>query len=122
MEKDLSNDQISSMKEAFTLFDTDDDGKMTTESQMMDATTSVGETNIAASSRANAPTTMAPTEKPEKFSGIDFKRWQQKMFFYLTTLCLPWFNSKTLLRNYILSGLLDDLYNVYSGTKTSKEL
>ncbi|PHT37341.1 hypothetical protein CQW23_25041 [Capsicum baccatum] len=29
--------------------------------------------------------------------------------------------AKTLLRNYILSGLQDDLYNVYSGTKTSKE-
>ncbi|PHT82366.1 hypothetical protein T459_15381 [Capsicum annuum] len=25
-------------------------------------------------------------------------------------------------RNYILSGLQDDLYNIYSGTKTSKEL
>ncbi|GJX31712.1 pol polyprotein [Tanacetum coccineum] len=27
-------------------------------------------------------------EKPEKFSGQNFKRWQQKMFFYLTTLNL----------------------------------
>ncbi|KAB2614493.1 hypothetical protein D8674_037547 [Pyrus ussuriensis x Pyrus communis] len=25
-------------------------------------------------------------EKPEKFKGVDFKHWQQKMFFYLTTL------------------------------------
>ncbi|PHU27269.1 hypothetical protein BC332_05601 [Capsicum chinense] len=57
---------------------------------------------------------MEPTEKLKKFTGIDFKRWQQKMFFYLTTLCLQ--------RNYILSGLQDDLYNVYSGTKTTKEL
>ncbi|PHT73318.1 Beta-amyrin synthase [Capsicum annuum] len=85
---------------------------MATESQMMDAKTSVGETNIATSSRTNAPPTMVPAEKPEKFLGIDFKRWQQKMFFYLTTLCL----------NYILSGLQDNLYSVYSGTKTSKEL
>ncbi|KAL5054216.1 hypothetical protein RYX36_034898 [Vicia faba] len=29
MGKDLSDDQISSMKEAFTLFDTDGDGKIT---------------------------------------------------------------------------------------------
>jgi len=27
-------------------------------------------------------------EKPEKFSGLNFKRWQQKMVFYLTTLGL----------------------------------
>ncbi|KAF3652248.1 putative glucan endo-1,3-beta-glucosidase A-like [Capsicum annuum] len=120
---------------------------MTTESQMMDATTSVGANNIATSSRTNALPTMAPAEKPRKFSGIDFKRWQQKMFFYLTTLCLQRFTSEDtpevpegtsdkdrfiiveawkhldfLCRNYILSGLQDDLYNVYSGTKTSKEL
>ncbi|KAL7239808.1 hypothetical protein ACSBR2_005643 [Camellia fascicularis] len=48
-------------------------------------------------------TTIAPTlppvvivpvnhgEKPEKFLGIDFKRWQQKILFYLTTLNLAWF-------------------------------
>ncbi|KAF3623497.1 putative glucan endo-1,3-beta-glucosidase A-like [Capsicum annuum] len=69
------------------------------------------------------------------------------MFFYLTTLCLQrftsedapevpeetsnknrfiivevWKHSDFLCRNHILSGLLDDLYNVYSGTKISKEL
>ena len=32
-----------------------------------------------------------PAEKPNKFSGVDFKRWQQKMFFYLTTLSLQKF-------------------------------
>ncbi|GJZ39007.1 hypothetical protein Tco_0585570 [Tanacetum coccineum] len=25
-------------------------------------------------------------EKPEKFKGFDFRRWQQKMLFYLTSL------------------------------------
>ncbi|KAK6142436.1 hypothetical protein DH2020_022784 [Rehmannia glutinosa] len=30
-------------------------------------------------------------EKPPKFSGADFKRWQQKMLFYLTTLGLARF-------------------------------
>ncbi|PHT72414.1 hypothetical protein T459_23199 [Capsicum annuum] len=120
---------------------------MTTESQMHDVATTVGANNIASSSRTNAPPTMAPVEKPKKFSGIDFKLWQQKMFFYLTTLCLQrftsedapeipegtsdkdrfviveaWKHSDFLCRNYILSGLQDDLYNIYSGTKTSKEL
>ncbi|PHT86859.1 hypothetical protein T459_08965 [Capsicum annuum] len=33
-----------------------------------------------------------------------------------------WKHSNFLFRNYILSGLQDDLYNVYNGTKTSKEL
>ncbi|GFY91405.1 heavy metal atpase 2 [Actinidia rufa] len=49
---------------------------------------------------SQAPTTVAPpvaltpvptvpinhNEKPEKFNWVDFKRWQQKMLFYLTTL------------------------------------
>ncbi|KAL2461727.1 Uncharacterized protein Adt_45147 [Abeliophyllum distichum] len=30
-------------------------------------------------------------EKSKKFSGVDFKRWQQKMLFYLTTLNLAKF-------------------------------
>ena len=33
-------------------------------------------------------------EKPEKFNGNDFKRWQQKMIFYLTTLNLARFTHK----------------------------
>ena len=93
---------------------------------------------------AHAP---APAEKPGKFSGVDFKRWQQKMFFYLTTLSLQkfikeevpnsneqvlekdrslvieaWKHSDFLCRNYILSGLDDILYNVYNNINTSKEL
>ncbi|XP_028111363.1 uncharacterized protein LOC114309754 isoform X2 [Camellia sinensis] len=28
-------------------------------------------------------------ERPEKFARVNFKRWQQKMLFYLTTLNLP---------------------------------
>nr|XP_033508305.1 uncharacterized protein LOC117273285 [Nicotiana tomentosiformis] len=99
---------------------------------------------------ANASTsrttpTLAPVEKPEKNFGIDFKRWQQKMFFYLTTLSLQkfikedvpvlpdetpenerflvtesWKYSDFLCKNYILSRLEDDLYNVYSNMETSK--
>ena len=33
----------------------------------------------------------SPGEKPEKFNGLHFKRWQQKMLFYLTTLNLARF-------------------------------
>ncbi|XP_076951127.1 uncharacterized protein LOC143624318 [Bidens hawaiensis] len=95
-------------------------------------------------------TTMANhAEKPEKFSGLHFKRWQQKMFFYLTTLNLArfliesaplatnaegetdaqtlsavdaWKHSEFLCRNYVLNGLVDALYNVYSSIKSAKEL
>ena len=67
---------------------------MTSDSQMQDAATSVGATNIVTSSRTNVLPTMAPAKKPEKFAGIDFKRWQQKMFFYLITLCLQKFTSE----------------------------
>ncbi|GKC25981.1 hypothetical protein Tco_1028131 [Tanacetum coccineum] len=34
-------------------------------------------------------------EKPEKFNGKNFKRLQQKMFLYLTTLNLAWFLNET---------------------------
>ncbi|XP_075088315.1 uncharacterized protein LOC142170328 [Nicotiana tabacum] len=74
---------------------------------------------------------------------MDFKRWQQKMFFYLTTLSLQrfipvlgeetsanerfmvteaWKHSDFLCKNYILSCLKDGLYNVSSVMEISKEL
>ncbi|XP_075092618.1 uncharacterized protein LOC142172853 [Nicotiana tabacum] len=102
---------------------------------------------VNASSSRTTPAALAPTEKPGKIFGIDFKRWQQKMFFYLTTLSLQkfikedvpvlsnetpeterflvieaWKHSDFLCKNYILSGMEDALYNVYSGVETSKEL
>ncbi|XP_074570564.1 uncharacterized protein LOC141827228 [Curcuma longa] len=86
-------------------------------------------------------------EKPEKFMGMNFKRWQQKMLFYLTTLNLArflteeppkvpegtldaqtfnaveaWKHSEFLCRNYILNCLADALYNVYCSKKSAKEL
>ncbi|XP_076928211.1 uncharacterized protein LOC143592088 [Bidens hawaiensis] len=88
-------------------------------------------------------------KKSEKFSGLHFKRWQQNMFFYLTTLNLArflkesappamnaegetdvqalsavdaWKHSEFLCRNYVLNGLMDSLYNVYASIKTAKEL
>ena len=86
-------------------------------------------------------------EKPKKFNGTDFKRWQQKMLFYLITLNLArffnedgpkldvgetdkeklaavdaWNHSDFLCRNYVLNGLENILYNVYSPLKMAKEL
>ncbi|GJV33868.1 hypothetical protein Tco_1394268 [Tanacetum coccineum] len=90
-------------------------------------------------------------ERPEKFNGQNFKRWQQKMYFYLTTLGLArflketvsqvepstegqssnaqvvqvveaWKHSDFLCHNYVLNGLIDPLYNVYCKTTTAKEL
>ncbi|GJZ12966.1 hypothetical protein Tco_0548196 [Tanacetum coccineum] len=65
-------------------------------------------------------------EKPEKFNGQNFKRWQQKMFFYLGTLNLAWFLNETapqavqdveawkhsdfLCHNYVLIWSLDYLF------------
>ena len=95
----------------------------------------------------NVPTHVSHGEKPEKFNGNDFKRWQQKMLFYLTILNLAkflreddpvcseneadrqvvvavdaWKHSDFLCKNYILNGLDNTLYNVYSPIKTVREL
>ncbi|XP_016566986.1 uncharacterized protein LOC107865164 [Capsicum annuum] len=64
---------------------------MNTESHVNDGVTSVTITIVATTSRTNIAPAMAPAEKSEKFSGVDSKHWQQKMFFYLTTLSLQRF-------------------------------
>ncbi|KAK3035664.1 hypothetical protein RJ639_032536 [Escallonia herrerae] len=85
-------------------------------------------------------------ERSEKFNGKVFKRWQQKMLFYLTTLNLArflqedapdlgenpdrqtmavvdaWKHSDFLCKNYILNGLDNALYNVYSPMVNAKAL
>ena len=86
-------------------------------------------------------------ERPERFNGTDFKNLQQKMLFYLTTLNLArflnedgpkldvgetdkeklvvvdaWNHSDFLCLNYVLNGLENTLYNVYSPLKTAKKL
>ena len=93
------------------------------------------------------PMTVSHGKKPEKFNGIDFKRWQQKMLFYLTTLKLTcfiredapalkenetdkqvvaameaWKHADFLCHNYILNGLDNTLYNVYCAFNTAREL
>ncbi|XP_060170498.1 uncharacterized protein LOC132601435 [Lycium barbarum] len=110
-------------------------------------TETVAAMTVASSSRSTTAYVMRPVEKPGKFSGINFKGWQQIMFFWLTTLGMQkftnedppvpeegmpenqrfmvieaWKHSDFLCKGYILSALEDDLYNVYSSAKTSKEL
>ena len=94
-----------------------------------------------------APMTMSHGEKPKKFNGTDFKRWRQKMLFYLTTLNLAcflredapalkenetnkqvvvameaWKHANFLCRNYLLNGLDNTLYSVYCTFNTAREL
>lgn len=84
-------------------------------------------------------------KKPEKFTEVGFKQWQQKMFFYLTMLNLTkylsevcpiispneqdvttldaleaWKHGDFLCRNYILNCLVNSLYNVYCNIEYAK--
>ncbi|PKI53661.1 hypothetical protein CRG98_025902 [Punica granatum] len=105
--------------------------------------------NILASQNVATPS-MVPVnhdEKPEKFNGLNFKRWQEKMLFYLTTLNFArfltenattlsvgesnvqslsavdaWKHSNYLCQNYIMNSLHNSLYSVYRGFTTAKEL
>ena len=61
---------------------------MTNSSQTNAGTVSAATTTVA-HNRSTAA--LAPAEKPAKFSEVDFKRWQQNMFFILTTLSLQKF-------------------------------
>nr|GEW77384.1 retrotransposon protein, putative, Ty1-copia subclass [Tanacetum cinerariifolium] len=59
-------------------------------------------------------------EKQKKINGQNFKRWQQKVFFYLTTLNLARFLKE--IAPQVEPSKEDDLYNVYCKTMTAKEL
>ena len=114
----------------------------------------MSETNQASTSKAPnmqiqqmtvpAPLPNLKLEKLGKFDGMEFKRWQQKMLFYLSTPHLAkflqedppepgtdrdsviaidaWTQGDFLCRNYILNRLDDSLYNVYSPITTAKKL
>ena len=82
--------------------------------------------------------------RPFRFEGVQFKRWKQKMLFYLTTkklativntekLVLPenptteqtaalekWTADDFICKNYILNGLSDNLYDYYTTFNTAK--
>lgn len=47
--------------------------------------------SITTSQAANQTIALTHGEKPEKFNGSDFKRWQSQMLFWLTTLNLAKF-------------------------------
>ncbi|XP_048319455.1 uncharacterized protein LOC125418836 [Ziziphus jujuba] len=92
------------------------------------------------------PLPASHAERSENFDGANFKRWQQKMLFYLTTLGLTrfltedappsseesdketlmavdvWKNSDYLCRSYVLNSLPDVLFGVYWDMKSAKEL
>nr|GEX50403.1 zinc finger, CCHC-type [Tanacetum cinerariifolium] len=85
-------------------------------------------------------------EKLDKFEGHDFRRWQKKMHFLLTTLKVvymlttpmpelledatveairiraKWENDDYICRGYILNGMSDSLFDVYTNVESAKEL
>ncbi|GJV71978.1 retrovirus-related pol polyprotein from transposon TNT 1-94 [Tanacetum coccineum] len=64
--------------------------------RMTNTQTPPPETTVVIPTGAPASNTVANhAERPEKFNGQNFKRWQQKMFFYLTTLGLARFLKET---------------------------
>ncbi|XP_024965792.1 uncharacterized protein LOC112505993 [Cynara cardunculus var. scolymus] len=84
--------------------------------------------------------------KLEKFQGNDFRRWQKKMHFLLTTLKVvyvlstpmpelmedetleqtrkrnKWENDDYICRGHILNGMSDALFDIYQNIKSAKEL
>ncbi|GKC61314.1 zinc finger, CCHC-type containing protein [Tanacetum coccineum] len=84
--------------------------------------------------------------KLDKFKGHDFRRWQKKMHFLLTTLKVvyvlttpmpelledatveairiraKWENDDYICRGHILNGMSDSLFDVYTNVESAKEL
>ena len=89
--------------------------------------------------------------KLEKFQGVDFRRWQKKMHFLLTTLKVvyvlstprpaelsayaaddepleqtrrrnKWDNDDYVCRGHILNGMSDSLFDIYQNAESAKEL
>nr|GEX58348.1 zinc finger, CCHC-type [Tanacetum cinerariifolium] len=61
-------------------------------------------------------------KKLDKFEGYDFRRWQKKMHFLLTTLKAKWENDDYICRGHILNGMSDFLFDVYTNVESTKEL
>ncbi|KAD1183176.1 hypothetical protein E3N88_43192 [Mikania micrantha] len=85
-------------------------------------------------------------DKLEKFEGQDFRRWQKKMHFLLTTLKMvyvlstpipeiledgnleqirkrsKWENDNYICLGHILNGMCDALFDIYQNVETAKVL
>ena len=84
--------------------------------------------------------------KLEKFQGVDFRRWEKKMHFLLTTLKVvyvlntpmqeimvdepleitrrrcKWENDDYICRGHILNGMSDPLFDIYQNYENTKSL
>ena len=79
-----------------------------TNSSQTNAGTVCAATTTVAHNRSNAA--LAPAVNPAMFSGVDFNRWQQKMFFYLTTLSLQKFINENVLLCQMKLWLMNDFW------------
>ncbi|GKE03111.1 hypothetical protein Tco_1391094, partial [Tanacetum coccineum] len=61
--------------------------------------------------------------KLDKFEGHDFRRWQKKMHFLLTTLKVVYVLTTPMPElGHILNGMSDSLFDVYTNVESAKEL
>ncbi|XP_024004135.1 uncharacterized protein LOC112081592 [Eutrema salsugineum] len=93
------------------------------------------------------PASVTAGLQPDKFDGSNFKQWQERMYFFLSSMRLSkyltedpptvpdgnkdvmilatveaWKHSDFLCKGHIKNRLVDQLFDVYSEVKTSKEL
>ncbi|XP_069155773.1 uncharacterized protein [Solanum lycopersicum] len=93
---------------------------MTNSSQTNAGTVSAATTSVA-HNRSNVD--LVPAEKPQKFINenvpvMSYETPPDERFLVTEA----WTHSDFFCKNYILSGMQDDLYNVYNNVRTSKEL
>ncbi|GJY41654.1 hypothetical protein Tco_0428924 [Tanacetum coccineum] len=64
--------------------------------------------------------------KLDKFEGVNFRRWQKKMHFLLSSMSVvkraKWDNDDYVCRGLILNGLSYSLFDIYQNVESSKEL
>ncbi|GJW57689.1 hypothetical protein Tco_0104420 [Tanacetum coccineum] len=70
---------------------------------------------------------VANFSKLDKFEGVDFRRWQKKMHFLLSTMNVikkksKWENYDYVCRGIIFNGMSDPLFDIYQFVESAKEL